>query len=223
MATSIPHKAFDATSFFEQLKLGRTSSPYGKTEVIMSQGEPSDSLFYVQSGSVKLTIVSKNGKEAIISVADGGTFFGESCILPGRPVRIQSAVALTNVRLVRIEAALVKRVIRSGGETALDLVSVLLKRNTEIIEDLATRLVESSEESLARVVSSLVRYKSKFGRELPPKISQQTLGEMIGISRQHVNVLMKRLAAEGAAKSDKPDISRPSPPRNNHGRERSQS
>jgi CRP-like cAMP-binding protein len=193
---AIPNCAreFDASSFLDQLKLERASTRYRKREVIVSQGDPSNSMFYIQNGTVKFTVLSKRGKEAIISVADGGTFFGESCIWQDHPVRFHSAVALTNVQLVRIDGALVRRLLRAGGDTAFKFVSLLFRRNTEIQEDLATRLVESSEESLTRVISSLMQFKSKRNGELPPKISQQTLAEMLGISRQHVNVLMKRLA-----------------------------
>jgi CRP-like cAMP-binding protein len=185
---------FDAGSFLDQLKLERASTWYRKREVIVSQGDPSNSMFYIQNGTVKFTLLSETGKEAIISVVGGGTFFGESCISQDRPVRYHSAVALTNVQLVRIDGALVRRLLCAGGDTALKFVSLLVRRNAKIQEDLAARLVESTAESLGRVISSLMEFKSKRDGGLPPKISQQTLAEMLGISRQHVNVLMKRLA-----------------------------
>jgi CRP-like cAMP-binding protein len=97
------------------------------------------------------------------------------------------------VQLVRIDAAVVKRMIVEGGQAALSLVAMLIAQNALIESDLANRLVESSEESLSRVISSLVRFGDRQGRTIPPKISQQTLAEMVGISRQHVNALMKRL------------------------------
>jgi CRP/FNR family cyclic AMP-dependent transcriptional regulator len=195
MASPICAREFDAGSFLDQLTSEKTTSTrYRKSEVIVSQGDPSDSMFYIEHGTVKFTLLSERGKEAIVSVASGGTFFGESCISQDRPVRFHSAVALTNVRLVRIDGALVRRLLRAGGETALKFVSLIFRRNAEIQEDLATRLVESSEESLDRIISSLTEFKSKRDGDLSPKISQQTLAEMLGISRQHVNVLMKRLA-----------------------------
>jgi CRP-like cAMP-binding protein len=184
----------DVGPFLDQLKSESTSTRYRKREVIVSQGDPSNSMFYIQNGTVKFTVLSERGKEAIISVAAGGTFFGESCIWQDHPVRFHSAVALTNVQLVRIDGALVRRLLRAGGDTAFKFVSLLFRRNAEIQEDLATRLLESSEQSLTRVISSLMQFQIKRNGELPPKISQQTLAEMLGISRQHVNVLMKRLA-----------------------------
>jgi CRP/FNR family transcriptional regulator, cyclic AMP receptor protein len=185
--------SFDIKDFFAAAKWDRRLTQYRKNQVIFSQGDRSEALFYIENGTVKLTVVSKEGKEAIVSVASSGSFFGESCISLDQPVRFQSAIALTNAQLVKIDASLVKHMIVAGGTAALNFVALLVARNVRIQTDLANRLVDPSEESLARVISSLVQFRDRQGRTPSPKISQQALAEMIGISRQHVNALMKRL------------------------------
>lgn len=186
-------KALDLRSFWVALGPPRKTLNYRKKEVIFSQGDVSDSMFYIENGSVKLTVVTKEGKEAVISVTDGGHFFGESCISLDRSTRFHSAVALTNVQLVKIDRGSITQLLRSPGEISLNFIGLLLRSNAEIQQDLASRLVDSSEESLARVVSSLVQFRDKQSSAALPKINQQTLAEMVGISRQHVNVLLKRM------------------------------
>lgn len=183
----------DIKDVFSDAKFEKKITQFRRKQNIFSQGDRSDALFYIEKGTVKLTVVSKQGKEAIISVLSGGSFFGESCILSGDVVRFQSAIALTNVQLVKINASLVKQMIAGGGNVALSFVVYLVSQHVMIQSDLANRLVDSSEESLARVISSLVQFTDKQERTPPLRISQQTLAEMVGISRQHVNALIKRL------------------------------
>jgi CRP-like cAMP-binding protein len=202
---------FDVRTFFISAKVEKRTTQFRKNQVIFSQGDRSEALFYIENGTVKLTVVSKAGKEAIVSVADGGSFFGEGCISLDHAINFQSAVALTNVQLVRIDAAVVKRIIYEGGDTALSLVALLIAQNKLIQADLASRLVESSEESLARVISSLVRFGDQGGA-VSPKISQQTLAEMVGISRQHVNALMKRIRKAESSRILSTNFSKASPP-----------
>jgi CRP/FNR family cyclic AMP-dependent transcriptional regulator len=197
MNTPLVSQTFDAGAFFSAVASDRRVTQYRKKHVIFSQGDKSDSLFYIESGSVKLTIVSREGNEAIISVAEAGSFIGEGCISSEHAVRLHSAVALTNVQLVTIESLVVKRLLVGGGNAALNLVALLLRQNARIQEDLAKRLVDSSEESLTRVVSSFMQYKDKQSHTGLPRISQQSLAEMIGVSRQHVNALMKRIRKYG--------------------------
>jgi CRP-like cAMP-binding protein len=183
----------DIKNILSAAKFDKKITQFRRKQNIFSQGDRSEALFYIEKGTVKLTVLSKEGKEAIISVLDGGSFFGESCIVSGDVVRFQSAIALTNVQLVKIDASLVRQMIAVGGNVALSFVVYLVSQHLRIQSDLANRLVDSSEESLARVVSSLVQFTDKPGRASPLKISQQTLAEMVGISRQHVNALLKRL------------------------------
>lgn len=184
--------SFDAVAFLAVIGHDRRSVRYGKKEVIFSQGDPSDSIFYIEKGHVKLSVVSAEGKEAILSVSNGGTFFGESCIDPDDPVRFHSVIALTEVDLVRIDRAVITSLVRAGGQEALNFTAFLLRRNAIIQEEFANSLLEPSEERLARILFSMRRSEERGNRQSPLKLSQQTIAEMMGISRQHVNGLIKR-------------------------------
>ncbi|HTT24673.1 MAG TPA: Crp/Fnr family transcriptional regulator [Candidatus Sulfotelmatobacter sp.] len=203
MSSPATHRSFDIKYFYPKAKLEKKITHFRKNEIIFSQGDRSDALYYLDSGIVKLTVVSRDGREAIVAVVDGGSFFGENCILPESAVRFQSSVALTNVQVVKVEASLVKGMLSAGGQPALDFIGVLVRQNRRIQQDLASRQVESSEKSLARVISSLAEV-TKHGGASPAKLSQQTLADMIGTSRQHVNALMKRLRKAGLPGSISP-------------------
>ena len=195
---------FDVRSFLAEIGAPGKSAHYRKRQVIISQGDRRDSMFYIKTGSVKLTVVSRQGKEAIVSVANPGMFFGESCLSLSRPQWFHGAIAITDVELVIISGAHCRHALQMGGNASLNFVSLVLRRSAEIQEDLGNRLVESRQESLTRVVSSLLRFRSTtLQGELLPKISQQTLAQMIGVSRQYVNTLMKRIDKEkvGGARS----------------------
>jgi CRP-like cAMP-binding protein len=195
-------ESFDPKIFFAAAKFEKKTTHFRKKQVIFSQGDRSEALFYIENGTVKLTVVSQEGKEAIVSVASGGSFFGESCISSNQPLRSQSAIALTNVQLIKIDASRLKEMIVAGGVPTMSFVAFLLAQSVRIQSDLANRIVDSSAESLARVISSLVQFRDRQGRMIPPKVSQQTLAEMIGVSRQQVNALLKRLK-----KSESPSLS----------------
>jgi CRP-like cAMP-binding protein len=184
--------SFDAVAFLAVIGHNWRSVRYGKKEVIFSQGDPSDSIFYIEKGHVKLSVVSAEGKEAILAVSNGGTFFGESCIESDHPIRIHSVVALTEVDLVRIDRAAILWLLRTGGQEALDFTAFLLRRNAEIQKEFANSLLEPSEERLARILFSMRRFDNRRNSESGPKLSQQTIAEMMGVSRQHVNGLIKR-------------------------------
>jgi CRP-like cAMP-binding protein len=183
-------RAQDTGSFLAGFATEKTISPYKKKQIIFSQGDRSDSIFYIVNGSVKLTLVSRAGKEAVIAIVGPGKLFGESCVSLDHPVRFHSAIALTEARLVKVDNAVILRLLRDGGDAAVNLIAAILMQGAEIQEDLTKRLVDSAEESLARVISSLVQFRDKDASL--PRISQQTIAEMMGITRQRVNVLMKR-------------------------------
>jgi len=189
---SIINYAFDAKAFFVAVGSERRITHYRKRQIIFSQGDQSDSIFYIEKGYVKLSVVSANGKEAILSVCNGGSFVGESCIELDHPVRFHSAVALTNVELVRIERRAILRLVDAGGAGAIKFISFVFRLNLRIQEEFANSLVEASEERLARILLSLERLKRARHGESVLRFSQQAMAEMIGISRQQVNVLMKR-------------------------------
>ncbi len=187
------HIEYDINSFLSAVQHETKIVRYRKKEVIFSQGDASDAMYYIESGALKLTVVSAEGKEAVICITNGGTLIGESSISSGRPVRFHSAVALTALRLVKIDRTAILRVLRQGGNGAINFISFILKQNARLQEDLASRLVGSSEQSLARLVSSLAHLQDYQRGQPLPQISQQTIAEMLGISRQRVNVLMKRV------------------------------
>ena len=184
--------SFDAVAFLAVIGHDRRSVRYGKKEVIFSQGDPSNSIFYIEKGYVKVSVVSSEGKEAILSVSNGGTFFGESCIESDHPVRSHSVVALTELDLVRIDRAAVLSLLRSGGQEALDFIAFLLRRNAKIQKEFANSLLEPIEERLARILFSMNSFDSERDDKPAPKVSQQMMAEMMGISRQHVNALIRR-------------------------------
>ena len=185
-----PFTSLDIDSLLTAAGGERKLKAYKRKQIIFSQGDRSDAVFYVISGSVKLTVVSRTGKEAVISIAGPGRLFGESCISLDDPIRFHSAVALTDARLVKVGNAAIMRMLRAGGNTSVHFISFILAQNAQIQEDLSNRLVDSAEESLARVLSSFVQFRDKDASLA--KISQQTIAEMMGITRQRVNVLMKR-------------------------------
>jgi CRP-like cAMP-binding protein len=177
----------------------RKIKSYKKKQTIFSQGDQSDAMFYIVDGSVKLTVVSQAGKEAVIAIAGPGRLVGESCISLDAPIRFHSAVALTNTRLVKVGNTAIMRMLRAGGDTSVNFISFILMQNAQIQEDLSNKLVDSAEESLARVLSSFVQFRDKDASLA--KISQQTIAEMMGITRQRVNVLMKRYGLTQTSRS----------------------
>lgn len=148
-------------------------------------------MFYIVDGAVKLAMVSREGKEAIIAILGAGRYFGESCLSLENPVRFHSAIALTDARLFKLGRKAILQMLRSGEDVSVNLILSLLKQNAEIQEDLTNRLVDSAEQSVARVISSFAQFKGTGASA--PKISQQTIAEMMGITRQRVNALMRRL------------------------------
>lgn len=187
------HTEYDVSSLLTAVQRKRKIIRYRKRDVIFSQGDASDAMYYIVSGALKLTVVSAEGKEVVICIANGGTLIGESSISSGRPVRFHSAVALTVSHLVKIDRTAILRLLRQGGEGAIDLISFLLKQNARLQRDLAGRLAGSTEQNLARLVSSLAHLRDDQRSQPLPHISQQTIAEMMGISRQRVNVLMNRV------------------------------
>jgi CRP/FNR family transcriptional regulator, cyclic AMP receptor protein len=187
------HREYDINSLLSAVQSKNNTIRYRKRDVIFSQGEASDAMYYIVSGALKLTVVSAEGKEVVICIASGGTLIGESSISSGRPVRFHSAVALTVSHLVKIDRTAILRVLRQGGEESIDLISFLFKQNARLQQDLAGRLVGSTEQNLAHLFSSLAHLRGDQGSEPLPHITQQTIAEMMGISRQRVNVLMNRV------------------------------
>ena len=176
---------------------GRSISKYLKDEFVFTQGEPADSVFYIQSGKVKKTVLSEHGKEAVVALLGPGDFFGEGC-LTGQPLRLATVSAMTECVIVRITKADTTRVIHEEPAFAELFIAHLLARNLRVEEDLVDQLFNSSEKRLARILLLLANF-GKEGRPEPiiAKISQETLAEMIGTTRSRVSFFMNKFRQLG--------------------------
>jgi CRP-like cAMP-binding protein len=184
--------AFDPSSFLAGLGAGKTSREYYRDECVFSQGNAADAVFYLTSGKVKLKVVSKRGKEAVVAILQEGSFFGEGC-LAGQPLRMATATAMQPASIVRVAKQAMIGMLHQNPEFAESFVAYLLSRNIRIEEDLVDHLFNSSEKRLARLLLLLAH----FGQESKPipviaKISQETLAEMIGTTRSRVSFFMNR-------------------------------
>lgn len=184
--------AFDPQSPLNKLLAGRPRREFHLGESVFSQGDPANAVFYIQSGKIKLTVVSMSGKEAVIAHLPAGSFFGEAS-LAGQRVRISSANALEPSTIVRIEKTAMLELLHRQPEFAEQFLEHLLSRNIRMEADLVDHLFNSSEKRLAR----LLMLMANFGQESNPipviaKISQETLAEMIGTTRSRVSFFLNR-------------------------------
>jgi len=188
---------FDPKVFLSKVNGGRAISDYRKDQIVYRQGDPADSVFYIQSGRIKATVVSELGKEAVIALLGSDDFFGEGC-LAGQPLRLATVSAMTHCVIVRIAKADITRVIHNEPAFAELFISHLLARNSRVEEDLVDQLFNSSEKRLARVLLLLANF-GKEGRPEPilATISQETLAEMIGTTRSRVSFFMNKFRELG--------------------------
>jgi CRP/FNR family cyclic AMP-dependent transcriptional regulator len=194
---SKPKAPFDVKAFLTKANGGKTINSYRNNATIFVQGDPADAIFYIQKGKVKLTVVSKRGKEAVIALLGEGDFFGEGC-LAGQPLRMATAVTLSNCSIMRLEKAGVVQLLHEEPLFSEMFVAHLLSRNIKIEEDLVDQLFNSSEKRLARVLLLLANF-GKEGRpeEVIPKMSQETLAEIVGTTRSRVSFFMNRFRKLG--------------------------
>jgi CRP/FNR family transcriptional regulator, cyclic AMP receptor protein len=190
-------RQFNAKTFLAKAGAGKSARCHALSETIFSQTEPADALFYIQKGKVKLTVVSNRGKQAVIAILGAGDFFGEGC-LAGQLVRMSSATALCECLIVRLDKAAAMAVIRSEPDFSELFLRYVLSRNIRIEEDLVDQLFNSSEKRLARVLLLLANF-GKEGKPEPviPKMSQETLAEIIGTTRSRVSFFMNRFRKMG--------------------------
>ena len=189
--------SFDPKAFLSKVNGGRAISDYRKDQIVYSQGDPADSVFYIQSGKVKKTVLSEHGKEAVIALLGTHDFFGEGC-LTGQQLRLATVSAMAESVIVRIAKADITRVIHEEPTFAELFIAHLLARNSRVEEDLVDQLFNSSEKRLARVLLLLANF-GKEGRPEPiiAKISQETLAEMIGTTRSRVSFFMNKFRELG--------------------------
>jgi CRP/FNR family cyclic AMP-dependent transcriptional regulator len=188
---------FDPKVFLAKVNGGRVISNYRKDQTVFRQGDPANSVFYIQSGKVKATVISEQGKEAVVAILGADDFFGEGC-LAGQSLRLSTVSAMTECVIVRIAKADITRVIHEEPAFAELFISHLLSRNSRVEEDLVDQLFNSSEKRLARVLLLLANF-GKEGRPEPviAKISQETLAEMIGTTRSRVSFFMNKFRELG--------------------------
>ncbi len=188
---------FNPKSFLAKVGEGRSLGSYGEDQIVFSQGDPADAVFYIQRGKVKITVVSKQGKEAVVAILGANDFFGEGC-LAGQRHRMATALTMTDSVVVRLEKAAILHVIRQEPEFAELFIAHLLGRTIRVEADLVDQLFNSSEKRLARLLLLL----ANFGKEDKPepmitKISQETLAEMIGTTRSRVSFFMNKFRKLG--------------------------
>jgi len=187
-----PKPAFDVKDFLSKANGGRRKVDCSENAVVFSQGDLADAIFYIQKGKVKLTVNSKQGKEAIVAILGVGDFFGEGC-LAGQPLRMGTAVCMSECSIMRLEKADVIRALHEQPSFSEVFVAHLLSRNIRIEEDLVDQLFNSSEKRLARVLLLLANFgKEGTPQTVIPKISQETLAGMIGTTRSRVSFFMNR-------------------------------
>jgi CRP/FNR family cyclic AMP-dependent transcriptional regulator len=189
--------AFNPAEFLAKADAGRTISKYRAQQVVFSQGDVADSVFYVQKGKIKLTVVSSQGKEAVVALLGADEFCGEGC-LAGQTRRIATAIAMTECEIMRLDKAALLRVLRDEPSFSEMFVSHLLARSIRVEADLVDQLFNSSEKRLARALLLLANF-GKEGRPEPiiAKISQETLAEMIGTTRSRVSFFMNKFRRLG--------------------------
>jgi len=189
--------AFDPKVFLTRIENEKTTREYRNKQVVFSQGDAADAVFFIQSGRVKLTVVSTRGKEAVIGVLERGSFFGEGC-LAGQPLRMSTASAIQPSSIVRVGRGTMVRLLHREAEFAEVFTAYLLSRNVRIEEDLVDQLFNSSEKRLARILLLLAHFgKESRPETVIPKISQETLAAMVGTTRSRVSFFMNRFRKLG--------------------------
>jgi len=194
---AIKRRSFNPKTFLAKVGEGRSIRTYRKNELVFSQGDPADEVFYIQKGKVKVTVISEQGKEAVVAILEDDEFFGEGC-LAGQMRRISTVAALTESVIARLEKAAIVRVIHQEPAFSEMFIAHILGRTIRVEADLVDQLFNSSEKRLARLLLLL----ANFGKEGKPepiiaKISQETLAEMIGTTRSRVSFFMNKFRKLG--------------------------
>jgi CRP/FNR family transcriptional regulator, cyclic AMP receptor protein len=192
-----PPGRFDLRAFLDSAGVSRRIVQYRRGGVVFAQGSPATSVFYIQDGAVKLSVVSAGGKEAVVAVLGHADFFGEGC-LAGQPLRMGTATAIMPTTVLRITKREMMRTLHEQSALSDHFIAHMLARNIRIEEDLVDQLFNSSEKRLARTLLLLARYgKDETPPRLLPKLSQETLAEIVGTTRSRVNFFMNRFRKLG--------------------------
>ncbi len=189
--------AWDVNGFLQAAGPGTRATDHGLATALFAQGDPADAVFYIQQGNVKLTVISGNGREAVVGVLNSGDFFGEGA-LAGQPVRLATATTMTACTIRRVPLRLMRRLLHEQREFADRFLVHMLARNERLEADLVDQLFNASERRLARTLLLLAHYGKPDGpRRVLPKISQEVLAEMVGTTRSRVNVFMNKFRKLG--------------------------
>jgi CRP-like cAMP-binding protein len=196
-AATKKNRGFDPDTFLATIGEGRNNVSVPKKDTIFAQGDEADAVFYIQKGKVRLSVVSKTGKEATIGILNEGSFFGEGA-LAGQVLRMGSAAAMTDCELLRVDKKAMMSALHSEHSLSDMFVAYLLGRNIRYEEDLVDQLFNSSEKRLARVLLLLAHFgKEGMPETVVPKISQEVLAEMVGTTRSRVSFFMNRFRKLG--------------------------
>jgi CRP/FNR family transcriptional regulator, cyclic AMP receptor protein len=197
MASNPTKDVFDPQAFLAKVGTGKTVSIYQKDQIVFSQGEVADTIFYIQKGGVKIVVLSDQGKEAVVGILEPGQFFGEGC-MNGHALRIGTSTATEESLITAITKSAMIAALHDEPKFSELFVAYLLTRNSRVEDDLIDQLFNSSEKRLARLLLLL----AKFGKEgsptpISPNISQETLAEMIGTTRSRVSFFMNKFRKLG--------------------------
>ena len=188
---------FEPVAFLETASNGRPMTLLQAQDVIFNQGDAAESVFYLKSGQVKLSVVSRQGKEAVVALLEAGEFLGEGCLI-GQPLRLATATALTGCEVLRVERVEIERALRDNSAFSLMFIAHILARKSRVEADLVDQLFNSTEKRLARVLLLLANF-GKEGRPEPitTRISQEMLAEMVGTTRSRVSYFMNNFRRLG--------------------------
>ena len=188
---------FDPKVFLATVSRGRTVAEYRRNSVIFAQASAADAVFYVQKGRIKITVTSKQGKEAVVAILGSGEFFGEGCLI-GQPLRLSTAKAMVDSEVMRVGKAEMNRVLHAQPAFGELFIAHLLTRNSRVEEDLVDQLFNSSEKRLARTLLILANFGKEGGPQpITTSISQETLAEIIGTTRPRVSHFMNKFRRLG--------------------------
>ena len=183
---------FDTAAFLKSTGATRRVATYPKGQIVFSQGQPSDAVMYIQKGGIKISVLSRTGKEAVVAMLGPGDFFGEGA-LTGQPIRLATATTIMPTTVVVIEKGAMLQLLRDEPAFSERFISYMLERNLRVEADLVDHLFNSSEKRLARTLLLLARYGDQEGpQQRIPKISQETLAEMVGTTRSRVNFFLNK-------------------------------
>jgi len=194
------HPSFDVMGLLAQHKTRWTVSNYKENQIVCAQGDPADSVFYIHKGKVKVTVISKLGKEAVVAIRGADEFCGEGA-MTGAPLRLATTTTMSTCEIIRLETETVVRLLHENQEFADYFLSHLLTRTARVEADLVDQLFNSSEMRLARALLLLANYGNDLGQEpMPVKVNQETLAALIGTTRSRVNVFMNKFRRLGLIK-----------------------